>query len=159
GSVAAHEFRRTNGTMAAPTHVSSGNQLYIGAFIGYGTTGYNASHSASFQAIAAEDFTDTAQGTVLDFGTTPSGTVTETNRLRLDGLGAILSKDLALPAGGTAGFGYRLSSTANFGVFVGSGAPTLSAAKGSIYQRSDGDNYSRAYVNVDGGTTYHPLAT
>lgn len=61
----------------------------------------------------------------------------------------------AIPAGGTAGSGYKFSSTSNFGIFFGSGAPTLSAAKGSLYTRSDGSSTTtRTYVNTDGGTTW-----
>ncbi len=56
----------------------------------------------------------------------------------------------AIPAGGTAGSGYTFSSTANFGLFFGSGAPTLTAARGSLYLRSDGT----PYYNTDGSTTW-----
>ena len=68
---------------------------------------------------------------------------------------------LALPAGGTAGKGYLVSSdVTNFGVFFGSGAPTLSAAKGSLYLRSNGTTTNdRAYINTDGGTTWTALTT
>jgi hypothetical protein len=53
-----------------------------------------------------------------------------------------------------------MSSTANYGVFFGSGAPTLSAAKGSLYLRSDGSGITdRAYINTDGGTTWTALTT
>lgn len=66
----------------------------------------------------------------------------------------------AIPAGGTAGAGYKFSSTSNFGVFFGSGAPTLSAAKGSLYLRSDGSGTGdRAYINTDGSTTWTALTT
>jgi hypothetical protein len=66
----------------------------------------------------------------------------------------------AIPAGGTAGTGLLVSSTANFGVFFGSGAPTLTAAKGSLYLRSDGTTTNnRAYINTDGGTTWTALTT
>ena len=65
-----------------------------------------------------------------------------------------------IPAGGTAGSGFKLSSTTNYGVFFGSGAPTLSAAKGSLYLRSDGTGTGdRAYINTDGGTTWTALTT
>lgn len=63
-------------------------------------------------------------------------------------------------AGGTAGVGLCLSSTANLGVFFGSGAPTISAAKGSLYLRSDGSGTNnRMYVNTDGGTTWTAVVT
>lgn len=66
----------------------------------------------------------------------------------------------AIPAGGTTGSGLLVSSTANFGVFFGSGAPSLSAAKGSLYLRSDGSaTNNRAYINTDGGTTWTALTT
>lgn len=66
----------------------------------------------------------------------------------------------AIPAGGTTGKGFLLSSTANFGVFFGSGAPALSAAKGSLYLRSNGSTTNdRAYINTDGGTTWTALTT
>lgn len=66
----------------------------------------------------------------------------------------------AIPAGGTAGAGYKFSSTSNFGVFFGSGAPSLSAAKGSLYLRSDGSTTNdRAYINTNGSTTWTALTT
>lgn len=66
----------------------------------------------------------------------------------------------AIPAGGTAGAGLLVSSTANFGIFFGSGAPTLAAAKGSLYLRSDGSSSStRMYVNSDGSTAWVAVTT
>ena len=48
-------------------------------------------------------------------------------------------------AGGMAAF--LASSTANFGIFVGSGAPTVTAAQGSLYLRTDGTTTNdRIYV-------------
>lgn len=72
----------------------------------------------------------------------------------------VAASSAAIPAGGTAGTGYRFSSTANFGMFFGSGAPTLTAAKGSLYLRSDGTGTTdRAYINTDGGTTWTAITT
>ena len=66
----------------------------------------------------------------------------------------------AIPAGGTTGTGYKFSSATNFGIFFGSGAPTLSAAKGSLYLRSDGSTTNdRAYINTDGATTWTAITT
>ena len=66
----------------------------------------------------------------------------------------------AIPAGGIVGAGLMFSSVANYGVFFGSGAPTLTAAKGSLYLRSDGTSTStRAYINSDGGTTWVAITT
>ncbi len=66
----------------------------------------------------------------------------------------------AIPAGGTAGAGYLFSSTANFGLFFGSGTPTLSAAKGSLYLRNDGSTTNdRMYVNTNGTTGWAAVIT
>lgn len=66
----------------------------------------------------------------------------------------------AVPAGGTAGVGVRMSSTANLGVFFGSGAPTLAAAQGSLYIRTDGSSTStRLYVNTNGTTGWTNVTT
>ena len=74
--------------------------------------------------------------------------------------GPTIAATVAIPAGGTASLGLMFSNTANFGIFFGSGAPTLSAAKGSLYLRSDGSaTNNRAYINTDGATTWTPLTT
>jgi hypothetical protein len=74
--------------------------------------------------------------------------------------GPIIAATAAIPAGGTASLGLMFSNAPNFGIFFGSGAPTLSAAQGSLYIRSDGSaTNNRAYVNTDGGTTWTALTT
>ncbi len=66
----------------------------------------------------------------------------------------------AVPAGGTTDTGLLMSSTSSFGIFFGSGAPTLGAAKGSLYLRTDGSGTTnRTYINTDGGTTWTALTT
>jgi len=61
-------------------------------------------------------------------------------------------------AGGMAAF--LASSTAGLGVYVGSGAPTIAAAQGSIYLRTDGSSTStRAYINTNGSTTWTAITT
>jgi hypothetical protein len=63
--------------------------------------------------------------------------------------------NLALPAGGATTVGIPMTTTANFGLYAGSGAPTFSAAQGSVYMRSDGSSTStRLYVNTTGSTTW-----
>ena len=61
-------------------------------------------------------------------------------------------------AGGASAF--LATSTAGFGIYFGSGAPTVSAAKGSLYLRTDGSSTStRAYINTDGATTWTAITT
>lgn len=68
----------------------------------------------------------------------------------------------ATPAGGSAsaGPGMVFGSTAGFGIYIGSGVPTLSAAQGSLYLRSDGSSTStRAYINTNGTTGWAAVTT
>lgn len=59
----------------------------------------------------------------------------------------------ATPASGSTSARLLLGTTAGFGIYYGSGAPTVSAAQGSIYLRSDGSGTSdRLYVNTNGTT-------
>jgi len=74
--------------------------------------------------------------------------------------GLAILNSTAIPAGGTLNTGLRFSSTASFGIFFGSGAPTLSAAQGSIYLRSDGSGTAnRMYINTNGSTTWTNVVT
>lgn len=66
----------------------------------------------------------------------------------------------AAPAGGAANAGYRLGSGSMFGVFFGSGAPTMVANKGSLYLRTDGSGVAdRAYIATDGAGTWTAIVT
>jgi hypothetical protein len=61
----------------------------------------------------------------------------------------------ATPAAGSTAARILFGTTAGFGIYYGSGAPTVSAGKGSIYLRSDGTGSTdRFYVNTNGSTTW-----
>ena len=65
----------------------------------------------------------------------------------------------ALTAGGAAAF-VGTNTAGSMGIYFGSGAPTVAAAKGSLYLRSDGSSTStRAYINTDGSTTWTAITT
>lgn len=107
-----------------------------------------------------------ASGAVIDFGagnvtcTHAGGALTFANTsMFMTGSMTILT-GTAVPAGGTASTGYKLSSTSNLGIFFGSGAPTLAAAQGSIYIRTDGSSTStRLHINTNGSTTWTNVTT
>ena len=84
-------------------------------------------------------------------GDVSGATVTVTGNVTAD-------SGTAPAAGGMAAF--LASSTAGLGIYVGSGAPTISAAQGSLYLRTDGSSTStRAYINTDGATTWTAITT
>ena len=65
----------------------------------------------------------------------------------------------ALVAGGASAF-IATNTSGGMGIYVGSGAPTVAAAKGSLYLRSDGSGFAdRAYINSNGSTTWTALST
>lgn len=175
GTFPIYNTRFARGTQSALTAAQSGDVLGVLGGIGYGTTGYGFA-SGQVRFAATENWTDTAQGARVSLFTTPNGSTGATpveaarfdqnlaatlfGTLSISGVSASLATGTAIPAGGTAGTGYLLSSTANFGIFFGSGAPTLAAAKGSLYLRSNGSTTNdRAYINTDGSTTWTPLTT
>jgi hypothetical protein len=66
----------------------------------------------------------------------------------------------ATPAGGSTTARITYGSTAGLGIYIGSGVPTVSAAQGSLYLRSDGSSTStRLYVNTNGSTTWTNVTT
>jgi hypothetical protein len=65
----------------------------------------------------------------------------------------------ATPAGGSTTAYISLGSS-KIGIYFGSGAPTVSAAQGSIYMRTDGSSTStRMYINTNGSTTWTNVTT
>jgi len=82
-------FRRARGTAAAPTAVQSGDGLLFLVARGYGATGFSSSGRANISMYAAENWSDTAQGTYMAFKTTPTGTTNQTERMRITPSGNI----------------------------------------------------------------------
>ncbi len=77
-------LRRARDSAGSRAAASSGDLLGSIAFQGYGATGYTVTGSSAVAAYATENFTDAAQGTNLVFGTTPNGSVTKLERVRID---------------------------------------------------------------------------
>lgn len=167
------------GTAASPTQLLSGDT--VGIFGGKAMQS-GGGHGAiqGIKLVAAENQTSTAEGMYLDVVLSPIGSATPAAVARFQASsgfsvgvttdpgagsyigtgGALLYSGTAVPAGGTAGSGLKFSSTSNLGVFFGSGAPTLSAAQGSLYIRTDGSSTStRLYVNTNGSTTWTNVTT
>jgi hypothetical protein len=144
----------TGGQVSATANITGGNVLSGGIVSATGNiTGGNVLGGANVNA-------------VLHTGTTISVTANITGGNILSGAvvsavgAATILSGTAIPVGGTAGAGYKMSSTTNLGIFFGSGAPTLNAAKGSLYLRTDGSATSdRMYINTDGANAWTPVIT
>ena len=105
-----------------------------------------------FQTISINQST----GTVTVTGT--FGAATSVSSLAATGTVTARSAS-ALVAGGAAGF-IGTNVAACMGIYFGSGAPTVAAAQGSLYLRSDGSSTStRAYVNTNGTTGWAAITT
>lgn len=71
---------------------------------------------------------------------------------------SVLANGTSVTAGGAAAATF--GSTSGVGIYWGSGAPTISAAQGSLYLRTDGSSTStRAYINSNGSTTWVAVTT
>ena len=105
-----------------------------------------------FQSISI----DATTGTVTVNATLGSATSVAT----LAATGTVTARSASgLTAGGAAGF-IGTNVAAGMGIYFGSGAPTVAAAKGSLYLRSDGSGTGdRAYINTNGSTTWTALTT
>lgn len=134
-------FGATQGTIGASSTVTSqfgffADSTLTGAGSNYGFYGNIASSAGRFNFYA--------NGTAANFF---NGDLT-------------IQGSTGIPVGGTAGVGYKFSSTSNFGIFFGSNAPTLVAAKGSLYLRSDATtNTTRAYIATDSAGTWTAINT
>jgi hypothetical protein len=90
---------------------------------------------------------------------TLSGALTVGNTISSTGQLSVQTST-APPAAGANTSGIKFSSTANLGLYWGSGAPTFSAGQGSLYLRTDGSSSStRAYMNSTGSTTWVAVTT
>jgi len=127
----------------------------------------NASGTNRIASTVESIYTDAVNATEdakLVWSTITAGTLTVQMTLDSTGILAVPAAKIlsgtGIPAGGTAGSGYKFSSATNFGMFFGSGVPSLAAAKGSLYLRSDGSTTNdRAYINTDGTTAWTALTT
>jgi hypothetical protein len=80
--------RKARGTSAAPTAVQNGDNLVGFLGEGYGATAFSLTRGGMFVR-AAENWTDTAQGTALNFNTTAFGTNTPGTKMTVDPAGNV----------------------------------------------------------------------
>jgi hypothetical protein len=109
--------RKARGTISSPTAVLSGDSIAAVAARGYGATGFPGSSNGLIGFFAAENFTDTAQGSSITFETVPIGSTTRATRMTIDGSGnttinSIADATTTTAARGAGYMGIPQSSTA-----------------------------------------------
>lgn len=82
-------MRRANGTVAAPSALVLNDVIASFQAWGYGATGYATTQRGQLQIIAAEGWTDTAQGTRFRLQLTPIGSAVATDRLLVEANGDV----------------------------------------------------------------------
>lgn len=133
-------------------------------FAGEATTGFfwetNGAVDISSSGTATHRFQGNGHWMRSDTATIFFGAAADVQAGRIAAGALNFALNVATPAGGSAAASVRLGTTTALGVYFGSGAPTVSAAQGSLYMRTDGSSTStRMYVNSDGGTTWVAVTT
>lgn len=120
---------------------------------------FTSANGVVVDGVTLKDSNVTATNLIAGGTLTVTGNSTLTGTLSTVGQASVQTAT-APPAAGANTAGIKMSSTANFGLFYGSGAPTFSAAQGSVYMRTDGSSTStRLYVNTNGSTTWTNLTS
>ena len=165
GSTPVLSMRRSNGTMAAPSAALIDQALMQLDGYGYGATGYSSIARAIFNIVAAENWTDAAQGTYFSWANTAPGGTTRTEKMRLNGDGFVLVGLTAPTLGGLAAAGQivlEVRGTTARGVLAVSGgaADADATVQGSVnfYDKNNLDADNRiGFINgvTDGATANH----
>lgn len=147
----------TSPTINAPTITNA--TITADSYVGFADSdtgtiyGISVTNGAISSALSLTSTLAVTGATSLTGALTVSNTVSTTGQLSLQ-------TSTAPPASGASTSGIKFSSTANLGFYWGSGAPTFSAAQGSLYLRTDGSSSStRAYINSTGSTTWVAVTT
>jgi hypothetical protein len=90
GASATFRFRRANGASGSETAVLSGQAVALfGSFAWHSGGAYHSSFGGYFSFVATENCTATAQGTDVRFFTTPNGSTTTVERVRISQAGRL----------------------------------------------------------------------
>jgi hypothetical protein len=118
-----------NGSLAAPTAVTSGNFLGGYQFGGYGVTSFN--RGAQLAGYAAGTWTDTSAPGYLVFQTVASGSITLSDRMRIDSGG-----NVGIGTTGSPGYKLEIVGGVNDGLHLKDA--TTATVYGGLFTKSDG---------------------
>lgn len=173
-------FRRADGTAGVPAALANGASIGGFRWDGYNGAAY-APTKGQLIVSAAETWNATSNGTNLSINLVRTGQTSVSGALllwgggglsigatavltnpglgggRFDGVGTFLGATGLATVGTSA---ILISSVASFGIFVGTGVPSVIAGTGSIFLRNDGATAtSRMYINSNGSTAWVAVNT
>jgi len=82
--------RRARGTVDTPTAIQTDDALLVLNGRGYGDTGFSNASRTAIRLLAAENWTDAAQGAYIRFETTQAGGTNKTEKMRITDAGDII---------------------------------------------------------------------
>ncbi len=148
------------GSEAAPSAITNGFAFGNFSMSGYGTTGFQANGQVSIKGVAAETFTDTAAGAHLTISTTPIGTNTNAERVRITSAGKVgigtTSPRTTLDVNGSIASAPADAEAANTIDFANSNfgytAQSCGATTFNLHNMKDGATYTMAVQGTTSGT-------
>ena len=138
------------------TNASSASGTALDNITGFSSTGILNRTGAGAYSFLAYTNSDTPSTLVErdSSGNFSAGAINASGGFQtVDGIS--IGTGTAITAGGSGAFAFTGTSTSGFGTYFGSGAPTISAAQGSLYLRSDG----LPYYNTNGTTGWNALVS
>lgn len=145
-AVSAIITRKARGTLTAPTAIKLDDGIGGFGARGYGATGFSSGSRAYFYTYAGENWTDSVQGTYMAFGTTPIGSTTVAEKMRLTGAG-YLGIGTTTPYQTLDVRGRGVFNTTEPQVYINS--PSATGNPEIIYSNNDGNKFS-TYVSDSG---------
>jgi len=141
-------LRKARGTQASPSAILSGDTIGVFGFRGYGATSFSSGSRAGIGALASENWTDSANGSLFGFFTTANGSTTFTYKMQLFGNG-----NLILQNGGTftdAGFRLDVNGTARVQGALTLTVPSVAATRETLMIASVSDSLTDKFIISNG---------
>jgi hypothetical protein len=117
GANSAAVYRRANGTKASKSALSSGDTIYSLSVRGYGTNTYISAARGTLNFVAAENWSNTVNGTYATINVTPTGGSTLTEIVRYNGTNITASMPRYGADGSASAPAYAFTNQTNTGAY------------------------------------------